>query len=344
MEITEIKKHLDITTLLATYGLQADKNHRLTCPFHEDNTPSMQVYKKTNTVFCFSSNCPLHGKAIDCIDFIMYKENITKHEALKKATDLTGLPTETPVKTIQVEPTEQSNYNEVMKVLQENIKQSKEAKEYLHKRALELKKSGIGYNTSTISNLKHCIVFGIKDKNNNVVSLYGRSIHNNTDQKHFYTSNRTGLYPSYPDPKKTDLILTESIIDAASLLQIPGVRANYSIIACFGTNGLNDEIKTALKEWGQDRKQLEITFAFDNDEAGNAAVTKYLDVVRELVPGAIISKLNLFCNDVNETIQAYGTDIANHLFNDKSYLYPSFLVAVNIKENPFLSIEKKNSE
>ena len=28
----------------------------------------MQIYPETNTVFCFSSNCKLHGKAIDQID------------------------------------------------------------------------------------------------------------------------------------------------------------------------------------------------------------------------------------------------------------------------------------
>lgn len=344
MTIEEIKKHLSITTVLAHYGLKADKNHRLCCPFHEDSTPSMQVYKKTNTVFCFSGNCPLHGKPIDCIDFIMYKENITKHEALKKATDLTGLPTETPVKTIQVKPTEESNYNEVMKVLQENTKQSKEAKDYIYSRALEVKKLEIGYNTTTISHLKHCIIFGLKDKENNIVSLYGRSIHNNTDQKHFYSANRKGLYPGYPDRKTKDLILTESIIDAASLLQIPTVKAHFSVIACYGTNGLNDEIKTALKEWGQDRKELEIIFAFDDDEAGNTAVTKYTEELKQLVPGAILSKINLMCKDVNESVQTYGTSIANHLLTDKTYIHPSFLLAVNRKENPFLSYEKKTTK
>lgn len=88
MEITEIKSRLNIGTVLNYYGLQPDKNKRLHCPFHNDKTPSMQVYPKTNTVYCFSSNCKTHGKAIDVIDFIMYKENCTKHQAIKKAKEL----------------------------------------------------------------------------------------------------------------------------------------------------------------------------------------------------------------------------------------------------------------
>ncbi|MBK8644091.1 MAG: hypothetical protein IPN15_18355 [Saprospiraceae bacterium] len=45
----------------------------------------MQIYTKTNTAYCFSSNCRTHGKSLDVIDFIMYKESITKHEAIEKA-------------------------------------------------------------------------------------------------------------------------------------------------------------------------------------------------------------------------------------------------------------------
>ncbi len=88
MEIQEIKQQLSIIAVLSHYGLKPDRNKRINCPFHNDRTPSMQVYPETNTVFCFSSNCKLHGKAIDQIDFIMYKESCTKHEAIEKTKSL----------------------------------------------------------------------------------------------------------------------------------------------------------------------------------------------------------------------------------------------------------------
>ncbi len=78
--------------VLAKYGLKPDKHMRMNCPFHEDKTPGFQVYYKTHTAYCFSSNCPTHGKSLDVIDFIMYQEKCTKHEAILKAQDFTGIP------------------------------------------------------------------------------------------------------------------------------------------------------------------------------------------------------------------------------------------------------------
>src|SRR6185312_13938050 len=91
MEIKEIKSRLSIQEVLSHYGLKPDKNKMLCCPFHDDKTPSMQVYAETNTTFCFSSNCKLNGKAIDQIDFILHKENCSKHEAIVKAENLLGI-------------------------------------------------------------------------------------------------------------------------------------------------------------------------------------------------------------------------------------------------------------
>lgn len=85
MEIQQIKEQLTLAEIIKHYGLKADKQARLKCPFHNDRTPSLQLYYKTQTAYCFSTNCQTHGKAIDVIDFIMYYEKCTKHEAIKKA-------------------------------------------------------------------------------------------------------------------------------------------------------------------------------------------------------------------------------------------------------------------
>lgn len=90
MEISQIKQQLSITKILDYYGIKSVRNKRINCPFHADKTPSMQVYENTNTVYCFSSNCKTHGKAIDQIDFIMHKEGLDKHAAILKAAELLG--------------------------------------------------------------------------------------------------------------------------------------------------------------------------------------------------------------------------------------------------------------
>src|SRR5690606_17743381 len=98
--------------------------------------------------------------------------------------------------------------------------------------------------------------------------------------KHFYLKDSTGLYPAYPRKETERLIITESIIDAASLEQLRITNAelrNYTILAAYGTNRLNDEMKTAI---GALPELKEIVFAFDNDKAGKAATEKYSNELR----------------------------------------------------------------
>lgn len=101
MEIAEIKQRLSLSEVIRHYGLKADKQNRLRCPFHEDKTPSMQLYYKTQTAYCFSSNCRTHGKSMDVIDFIMYKENADKHQAIEKAKQLIN-PNSSPLNPLPV--------------------------------------------------------------------------------------------------------------------------------------------------------------------------------------------------------------------------------------------------
>ena len=125
MEISDIKNRLTINQVLNHYGLKPDKNKRINCPFHNDKTPSMQVYPETNTVFCFSSNCKLNGKAIDQVDFILHKESCTKHEAIEKAKSLIN-PGYTPntIKPMNVNNTENLSRIAVLTKLMYEAKES----------------------------------------------------------------------------------------------------------------------------------------------------------------------------------------------------------------------------
>jgi DNA primase len=359
MEIQEIKQRLTLATVLAYYSLKPDKNLRLNCPFHEDKTPSLQVYYKTHTAYCFSSNCKTHGKSLDVIDFILYKENCTKAEAIQKAIELLGganetpvsKPTSTPVKPIVGRETILQN---MFTYFKNAVHNSKPAQEYIKQRGLDATKIEVGYNTAqfhhgarkeeTLINncvaigllspwgtsktgeqaykpfAKYCICFALKDRGNHITGLYFRSTENNTDQKHFYLKESTGLYPSYPNPETEKLIIAESVIDTASLLQIEAIAKQYSLLSAYGTNRLNDEMKTAISEL----KQLkEIIFAFDNDEAGNKAVEKYSQELKAIMPGINFSKLELPCKDVNETLVAHQPEIFLHLLENRTFLFSS---------------------
>ena len=85
MEISEIKKQLQIEVVLNQYNIKVNKNHHAKCPFHKDNKPSLRIYPETNTYTCFGCD-----KTGDTIQFIQDFENCTKREAILKAKELVG--------------------------------------------------------------------------------------------------------------------------------------------------------------------------------------------------------------------------------------------------------------
>ena len=157
---------------------------------------------------------------------------------------------------------------------------------------------------------KYSLVFALKNKENEITSLYFRSALDKENAKHFYLKNRTGLYPKYPNPKTKKLILTESIIDCASLLQIDEIINNYSVLACYGTNGLNEEIQKAILELIE---LEEIIFCFDNDDAGKEAVKKYSEQFKNYK----ISTIELPNKDINETLQLHENEIFIELLEQR---------------------------
>ena len=194
--------------------------------------------------------------------------------------------------------------------------------------------SGITYTAFA----KECIIFPLKNQKGDIVSIYGRSVLDNKNAKHFYTANRTGLYPSYPNANVTKLILTEAIIDAATLSAVALAKedfTNYAILACYGTNGLTDEHKTAIKELPN---LEEIIFFFDGDQAGKEASAKYAE---ELVQ-------TLHCNvsivetpegeDINSMFVTYGKESILQLLNERK----SLSVSQNIIPDKILKPETED--
>ncbi len=122
--------------------------------------------------------------------------------------------------------------------------------------------------------MKHCVIFPLRDKEDKVVSFCGRSIYNNTDQRHYYTSERKGLFPRWPHASAQTLILTEAVIDAATLYQLEGITSHLvSVVACYGTNGFTAEHEQAIKQWATSRESAgssasprEVIIFFDGDE------------------------------------------------------------------------------
>jgi DNA primase len=151
------------------------------------------------------------------------------------------------------------------------------------------------------------IVFPLKNQENQIVSFYFRSIDTTKTTKHFYLKNRSGLYPNYPNGATKKLILTESIIDCASLLQIEEIRENYSLLACYGTNGLTAEHINGINNL---LFLEEIIFFFDGDMPGEKAVKKYAQELELIRPKITITKVQTAVNeDINSILQGHEPEI-----------------------------------
>lgn len=349
MEITEIKERLTLKEVLAHYGLKPDKQLRLNCPFHPDKTPSLQVYYKTHTCYCFSSNCPTHGKSLDVIDFIMHRENCAKRDAILKAKELidgTASPAELLTRTAVLA--------KMFTYYRNAVHNSPPAREYIESRSLDFTRLEIGYNTGQFHHgsrkeealieacvkvgllspsgsntrtggqaykpfAKGCICFALRNRSGQIGGLYFRSTADNKDQRHFYLKDRSGLYPGYPNPETRKLILTESVIDAASLLLQENIAKQYGILALYGTNGLTGEHTEAIKALV---KLDEIIFFLNGDEPGRKAVTKHAGTLRVLNPELALSTVNVpDGEDVNSLLQSHEPGIFTHVLKDRSFLF-----------------------
>lgn len=364
MELKEIKQQLTINQVLQHYNLKPDKNDRLNCPFHNDKNPSLQIYPKTNTYCCFSSNC--NAGTGDQIQFIELKESCSKHDALLKAASLINgnapapqQPETTAKLFIDAElMAKEAVLTKLFKYFAKALPLTKKAVDYLEGRAIKYKLHEEGFNTGDWHHklneknfiasceqygllkarpangftvwAKDCIIFPLKNAENKIVSLYGRSITNNDDNRHFYLSNRSGLYPGYPGLQTKKLILTESIIDAASLLQQKEITAQYEILSLYGTNGLTDEHQQSIIALPQ---LEEIILMLNADEAGEAATVKHYSILKTLLPHLRITCVHLPAGeDVNSVLCTH--DDASVLQN---------IIDERTEANFSFSIEKEKS-
>ena len=374
MEIQEIKQQLSIESVLHHYDLFLDNNKQICCPFHEDNTPSCRIYPTTNTFHCFGC-----GATGDVIEFIEKYDKCTKHEAITRAASLIPnyeLKITRNGKTVR--PME-INTTEVLSRAFTHFARSlhakpKKAVEYLESRKLDFQNLTVGFDAGTLHKVKdtteqqkqeylqagllkpdkfgransyytrfnNCIVFPLFDQSGNIVSLYGR----HTESGHHYLEGEhKGLYPGYPKADTKTLILTESVIDAATLLSIKNyelrikrdennpdnhvnpINHGSDILALYGTNGFTEAHSEVV---GQLKELKEVVLFFDGDEAGKAAVTATalkLKGINESLQISVVQTPD--GEDINSLAQSHESGIFAYLLENRQPF--SFSIE---KENP----------
>jgi len=326
MEISDIKARLRILDVLGHYHLNPDRNNRLLCPWHDDKTPSLQLYPKTNSWTCFSSKCDAGSG--DVIDFIMKYEKISKHEALVKAAELCGEPRK--VNSAGEALSRQAILTKYYQNSLHAMQRSKKGRAYAASRELDHAQLHIGYCGQDVGKswnkplrdnaeklglfkIRNCLIFPAKDQSGGIVSLYGRAVSASARSRHFYLAGGfRGLYPSWPASDTQTLVLCESIIDTATLLQYPELFSPCTaMLALYGTNGFTGDHEQAIK--GLNLLQEVILF-FDGDEAGREAVRKVGAKVKALRPKIRISYVEaLEGEDLNIMVASHGLEAAQLL-------------------------------
>jgi DNA primase len=310
-------------------------------------------------------NCTKHEAILKAQSMLRLQGEIPTDsvgKALIKATAMLNSNTITPTQPgaaklfIETAPLEKiAVVTKLFKYFTRALPLTKKAVDYLDGRAINYKLHEVGYNSGDWHHklneenfisacgqygllkplpakgysvwARDCIIFPLKNQEGKIISLYGRSITGNEESRHFYLTSRSGLYPGYPSLQAKKLILTESIIDAASLLQQKEITEQFTILSLYGTNGLTEEHTKAIIELPQ---LEEIVLMLNADEPGEAATQKHAHTLHTLLPHIRITHTHLPAGeDVNSLLQSHDD--------------PKILAdLIEQRKEFFFSIEKKN--
>jgi len=301
-EKDDIKAKVDIVELFKSFGVKlkkVGKKWQGLCPWHKDKDPSLSVDREKGLYNCFGC-----GESGDVFTLVEKMKGYSFKEALKYLRKRVGKPLgkETPnqavaqktyAKPVEVEEPNHQSYTltDITDYYHKKLYEKKQALKYLEKRGLTNKelytRFKLGFADGSLLNVctngqkdalkalgfirdkggEHffnCITFPILDEQGQAVSMYGRSTKGST---HLYLPGpHKGVFNQKASKVYDEIIITESIIDALSLIQL-GIK---NVQPCYGTNGFTDEHIKLLK----DNLVKTIVIGFDSDEAGKKAAGK----------------------------------------------------------------------
>jgi 5S rRNA maturation endonuclease (ribonuclease M5) len=278
--------------------------------------------------------------------WVRLSEIITKHKAILKAKSLLGY-----AETKTDQPEQLSRVAVLVKYVEacrKGIAGSERARMYATERGLDWQMLSLGFTgekaqeawnnnykesaaslgllTKTqdgryLNRFKNCLVFTLQNAQGHPMGIYGRSISEDPRTgKHYYLPGpHQGLYPKYPDAETKKLILTEAIIDAATLYQDEIITKDYSVLACYGTNGFTQEHEQVIKAL---QHLEEVVLFFDGDEAGKEGAKKLAAKLHEMRTDISISHVNTpEGEDVNSLVQSHEKEIFTHLLQSRAIIF-----------------------
>ncbi len=309
-EIDAIKSYVDVAPFMQACGVdlkRIGRGYKGHCPFHEDNkSPSLSVTPGKNLWKCFG--CGKGGDIIEFVQ--LFDRVDFKAAVEKLATYLPGgeppenKKTKAAVKKEKEQPKALTPAH--IKVLSRAIDfyhtafcEDPRGREYLEERGITDNKlfadHKIGLAAGTLLNVlpeegdikeqlqeigvlndkgkEHfygCITFPLYDLAGNPAGIYGRRMIGKGADHLYLPGSRRGIFNRQAAKANNAIILTEAVIDAATLIS----NGITNTIPCYGVNGLTDDHISLFKQHGVEK----IHICFDSDESGDrgreAVVTK----------------------------------------------------------------------
>ncbi|MGH9967445.1 MAG: CHC2 zinc finger domain-containing protein, partial [Pyrinomonadaceae bacterium] len=317
-EIERVKRANELVSFIRARGLvltQRGKQFVGLCQFHPDTEPSLIVDPKKQLWNCLGA-CHEGG---DVYRFVMKAEGVDFREAHRR---LGGQEAE--LKSVAVE--DQQWLERAVDHYHARLLQTPAAQDYLRSHGITaaefVTSFRVGFVDGTLAEklpaegrralrrvgvltgsgrelMSGCVVFplvaAVGTHSGHVVGLYGRSIEG---RRHlFLPGERRGVFNPAGAKNADEVIVTESVIDAAALWSA-GLR---NVIPTYGTTGLTDEIISHLAECRVKR----VVLMLDADEAGRAAA---IEMAERLAAVNIAARsVELPAKDAAEFIAAGGT-------------------------------------
>lgn len=265
----------NLQSYLERNGIDTSKLFTCINPNHEDRNPSMK-YFDDNKVYCYGCR-----QSYDLVGAISVLEHLDRKQAFKRAIELyynKYIPNQQkPFEKQNLKPKKENvckDYSKAFYFWQNNFSNSKNAKEYIINRGIDLetaKKFNIGFNKFTFKKIKgfdkeyefNAVIIPI-NKN----CFIARNIVNDGNIKYYKPTgceaalfNKEALQNTCPY-----CVLTEGEFDALSFITV-GINA----MALSSANNINKFI-----EMEKPLNKIYI-LAFDNDKVGNMTTEKIID-------------------------------------------------------------------
>jgi DNA primase len=93
-DLERLKAQNPIADVAQRYGvtlLPSGQNYRAHCPFHDDRTPSLQIYPEEGSFKCYGASCGLYGDVIDFVGHQLFALEWDKTDATKFGAALEAL-------------------------------------------------------------------------------------------------------------------------------------------------------------------------------------------------------------------------------------------------------------